>query len=669
MRRSIIGLGFAVMLTTLLLSASPAFATPPTGVLVNPSSGGPGTIISDQKNGTDSLYRFLVRAAATTSGATIKSVRIEIQPHNAGAGNFVTLGNATQVGSTDAWSLLWNETASGIPTGSTDTGQVRALVVDSNGESSFVPNAAGMGVTFDTSQGTARITTPADGANLDFSTSNGSATLSGTASAGVDRVNAFYSTDNATTGPTWTSCGSVTLVANPTATSSWSITCALASGTNPSSVTQVAVVAASNGTVTTGSGDAVRVTGAGVGPNSLVITPSTVSQSSGHCQLFTAELLDNAGNPVTSGATIDVTATGPVNATYFATVSGKTSAFSSPLVAQSTTNRFETADTCDKYDTSTGAGGKQPAGPGQSGDEEVVNTSTTPETKLITGTTDSHGLFTFAVVTGSTGATSIEAWNDSGTNTPPATCSSGATPCGVTSLTFVTPVATTIQISPTQGKAPLGKTATFTATVLDQFQNSMGGVEASFSVTSGPNATKDLDGNPSTPPGYFGFCTTGANGGQCAMKYTDMAKKNGIDVVTTFLDTNGNQMPDPGELQASGKQTWGTPVTPTSLTIQPSTKTTIHPGQSVNVHGQLTSASKSCVAGSVIVLSNAHGALARFTITPGSVKQLSNGQWTGAYHFTRKPTHTEYDHTSYAGSLSCGASRAPTKGAVQIQVT
>ena len=667
MRRSIIGLGFAVMLATLLLSASPAFATPPTGVLVNPSSGGPGTIISDMNHGKISLYRFLVRAAATTTGATIKSVLIEIQPHNASAGNFVTIGHATHVGSTDAWELMWNETASGIPTGSTDTGQVRALVVDSNGESSFVPNATGQSVTFDTSQQSAAITTPADGANLAFSTSNNSATLAFTASSSVNEIQAFYSTTDAATPPSWQSCGSVLFNPGVTGPSSSTVTCALASGTNPNSVTEVAVVPISNGAVTTGSGDAVRVTGGAVGPNSLVITPNGPTQSSGHCQLFTAELLDNTGLPVTS-ATIDVNATGPVNATYFATVSGKTSSFFAPVAAPSPTNKFETADTCDQWDNSTAAGGKN-AAPDEGGAEEVLNTSVTPETKQITGTTDSHGLFTFAVVTGSTGTTSIEAWNDSGTNTPPATCSSGATPCGTASLTFVTPVATTMQISPTQGKASLGKTATFTATVLDQFQNTMGGVEASFSVTSGPNASKDLDGNPSTPPGYFGFCTTAAAGGQCAMKYTDMAKKNGIDIVTTFLDADGNQMPDPSELQASGRQTWGTPVTPTSLTIQPSTKTTIHPGQSVNIQGQLTSASKSCVAGSKIVLSNAHSALAHFTISPGSVKKLSNGQWTGAYHFTRKPTRTEYDHTSYAGSSSCGASRAPTKGAVQIQVT
>ena len=669
MRRSIIGIGFAVMLTTLLLSASPAFATPPTGVLVNPSSGGPGTTISDMNHGKISLYRFLVRAAATTTGATIKSVLIEIQPHNASAGNFVTIGNATHVGSTDAWELLWNETASGIPTGSTDTGQVRALVVDSNGESSFVPNATGQSVTFDTSQQSAAITTPADGANLAFSTSNNSATVAFTASSSVNEIQAFYSTTDAATLPSWQSCGSVVFNPGVTGPSSSTVTCALATGTNPSSVTEVAVVPISNGAVTTGSGDAVRVTGAAVGPNSLVITPNGPSQSSGHCQLFTAELLDNAGLPVAS-ATIDVNATGPVNATYFATVSGKTSSFFAPVAAPSTTNSFETADTCDQWDTSTAAGGKN-AAPDEGGAEEVLNKSVTPETKQITGTTDAHGLFTFAVVTGSTGTTSIEAWNDSGTNTPPTTCSSGATPCGTASLTFVSPVATSIQISPTQGKAPVGKSATFTATVLDQFQNTMGGVEASFSVTSGANASKDLDNNPSTPPGYFGFCVTGANGGQCAtpVKYTDIAKKAGTDTVVAFLDANGNQMPDPGELQASGKQTWGTPVTPTLLTIQPSTKTTIHPGQSVNIHGQLTSASKSCVAGSMIVLSNAQGPLAHFKISPTSVKKLSNGQFTGAYHFTRKPTKSEADHTSYAGSSSCGASRAPTKGAVPIQVT
>src|SRR5207247_2097620 len=105
-------------------------------------SSGPGTWVSDKNDGTDTLYHFTVRAAATTPGASVASVRVQVEPPGAVA--FVTVGNAIQVGTTDTWELKWNLTGSGI----SGNGSVRALIIDSNGEAVVVPSADGQSVHF-----------------------------------------------------------------------------------------------------------------------------------------------------------------------------------------------------------------------------------------------------------------------------------------------------------------------------------------------------------------------------------------------------------------------------------------------------------------------------------------------------------------------------------------
>src|SRR5947209_5968538 len=72
-----------------------ALASLPSGVFLNPSdadSHGPGTYISDKNDGTDSTYHFLLQADTTNQGASVTSVRIQIEPPGSNA--FVTVGNA-----------------------------------------------------------------------------------------------------------------------------------------------------------------------------------------------------------------------------------------------------------------------------------------------------------------------------------------------------------------------------------------------------------------------------------------------------------------------------------------------------------------------------------------------------------------------------------------------
>src|SRR2546423_15699215 len=152
-------------------------------------------------------------------------------------------------------------------------------------------------------------------------------------------------------------------------TTRWPLTCNAPSG-DASKVTAVAVVPYSQSpnpgptpVPQLGAGDAHRVVPFVIAPNSVVISPASVSQSTNDCQLFPAQILDSSGSNL-SGKRIDVHATGPGNDTFFAAVSGKTDSFTSPSNPQAHSN-YETAASCDKNNHSSG-GGKQPAGPGQS---------------------------------------------------------------------------------------------------------------------------------------------------------------------------------------------------------------------------------------------------------------------------------------------------------------
>jgi len=123
-----------------------ANAVPPTGSFLNPASSaisGPGNVLSDKPDGTDSTYRIAVRANDPDVGGSIASVQIQIKGCN--ETTFQSIGNATRVGSTDTWVLNWDEstfTPQADITGCA-TGAIRALVTDSNAETSFVGGTNG----------------------------------------------------------------------------------------------------------------------------------------------------------------------------------------------------------------------------------------------------------------------------------------------------------------------------------------------------------------------------------------------------------------------------------------------------------------------------------------------------------------------------------------------
>jgi hypothetical protein len=698
MRRALLPAACALLTLGFLIPASPAFATPPAGAFLNPSSSqsnGPGVFISGKNDGTDKLYHFTVRAIPTTSGATVSSVRIQIEPP--GGFSFVTIGTAIAVGTSDTWELKWDSAASGIGPGG---GAVRALVTDSNGESAYVPSDLGQSVQFDNTFPTAEMTSPADGGSLSFDTNN-RATLSGTASADTTSIDAFYTVSPPTTTQTWKECargGQPQPVAPSGSTTTFSLTCTLKSGDDATQVQAVAVLPINNNPPPTfppqqqqkGAGDAHRVAGASAIGNSVVISPASPAQSIGDCQLFTLQVFNSSGQNV-SGDPVDVQVTGPNDNTYFATVNGKTDAFTAPNnpAASDAFPPAETTDTCDKYNHGSGGGSQQsapPPGPGVPGAESIHGGSNSqsmakPETKQIAGTTTDHG-FTFALVSHSAGTSQIRAWDDSnGSPLPndtndnangacPASGSSATEPCGVDTAVWEIPAAASLTLAPVQGTGSVGGDHELTVGVVDQHANPLPNSAISFSVTVGPNANQDLDGDPSSPPGFIGFCVTKTDG-TCTKTYSDASKAKGADTINAYLDANGNQVPDQGELQATAHQVWGggTGAVPTSLTLHPTKKQTRHRGQHVTFSGDLISANRSCVAGKTIVLFTKHGRVDRYRITPGDLHRRHSGAWAGDYAFVERVMRSNTYHTQFAGGTGCQKARAPRSGGVRVVVT
>lgn len=89
--------------------AGTAGAAVPTGAFLNPNDDGPGAVVSDQPDGTDGTYHFVVRAT-DPDGGTITGVVLQIEDGDADNA-FETIGAATRVGTTDTWELAGDVSA------------------------------------------------------------------------------------------------------------------------------------------------------------------------------------------------------------------------------------------------------------------------------------------------------------------------------------------------------------------------------------------------------------------------------------------------------------------------------------------------------------------------------------------------------------------------------
>lgn len=108
-------------------------------------------------------------------------------------------------------------------------------------------------------------------------------------------------------------------------------------------------------------------------------------------------------------------------------------------------------------------------------------------------------------------------------------------------------------LSPVVDTREVGSTLTATVRAVDGSGSVSPNVIVDMHVTGGPSVASDLDGNPSTPAGYVGRCTT-ATDGRCALRYTGVAP--GTDSLQAFVDTDGDVKVDPGELQVTVSITW-----------------------------------------------------------------------------------------------------------------
>jgi hypothetical protein len=81
---------FGALLGVVPLLTGTAGAAAPTGSFLTPNNDGPGPVISDQLDGTDGLYHFVVRVN-DADGGTITSVVLQIDDGDADAA-FETIG-------------------------------------------------------------------------------------------------------------------------------------------------------------------------------------------------------------------------------------------------------------------------------------------------------------------------------------------------------------------------------------------------------------------------------------------------------------------------------------------------------------------------------------------------------------------------------------------------
>lgn len=109
-----------------------------------------------------------------------------------------------------------------------------------------------------------------------------------------------------------------------------------------------------------------------------------------------------------------------------------------------------------------------------------------------------------------------------------------------------------IDATPQSDTNEVGQSHTITCSTTDNFGDPLAGQNCDFDITGGPNDTVNVDGNPLTPVGYIGQCTTAANG-TCSVSYTSAA--TGTDTINVFADQNNNDTDD-GEDSDVVSKTW-----------------------------------------------------------------------------------------------------------------
>ncbi|HWC14581.1 MAG TPA: Ig-like domain-containing protein, partial [Actinomycetota bacterium] len=141
-------------------------------------------------------------------------------------------------------------------------------------------------------------------------------------------------------------------------------------------------------------------------------------------------------------------------------------------------------------------------------------------------------------VPGATGGTGGACANQSFPGTTGGTGSGAQNSCTaeVVRKEWVSPATvTSVDARPEEDTNEINTPHTITVRTGNALGETLSGQVITFDVTSGVNSTRDIDNNTSTPGGFIGQCTTGADG-TCAVSYSSALV--GDDVITACIDAN-----------------------------------------------------------------------------------------------------------------------------------
>lgn len=374
---------------------------------VNPSGyGGSGDNVA-KKTDADTRYHLVARVEAVGI-----EPGVEFLISSSATGPFTKIGDATRLGTSDAYELLWDVNVADGPytiraqvTG-TNTFVDRSITVNNTPPSPADPRD----VPFETVE----IISPTLGTTASFS--RGALSIQGVASTGADGVDLFYtkvSARDTAASAQWILCGFVDLAGGAAAPQGFKGDCTLTAPDQPSQVTGIAAIAVDctvqnncDARIVSGqprqatrhSGDAHRVFGLEANPL-ISIEPAEAQETPGTCQRLVLSVIDQTGQPM-GDLSVDVHATGPTDDIHF----------------------------CNPND------GSSRRAPDQGGHAAVSDEPTsgfhqseTADTHHTEGETSSSGRFIFGVTSPNEGDTEILGWVDVADNDERGTDENGDT--------------------------------------------------------------------------------------------------------------------------------------------------------------------------------------------------------------------------------------------------
>lgn len=370
---------------------------------VSPSGfGGDGAAGGDEISNKDDGAPGFHIVTRVDAPAIIEGIEILLAP--SGGTTFSNLGEASRVGNSDTYELTW---AVDVPDGGY-TMRARVLGTNVAEDRTVTVNNATAAPPSPPDQPeqrqaeTVKISNPAAAAGVAFT--NRAVTVDGTASAGAEGVDLYYTkapAKDTVAASAWISCGYADLSGSGTSVQSFSGTCALTGSDQPGQVTGIAAIAfdctQDGGNATPGgtpgrcpgnddSGDAHRVFGFEATPI-VAVEPAETATAPGQCQKMVMTIDDQTGQSI-GNVNVDVHARGPGDNVDFCDLD----------------------DGSDHQRNAPNDGGHEV----QAGQEDqgYHDEAAGPDTSHIEGTNNSAGRFVFGLSSDVTGDTQLTVWYD-----------------------------------------------------------------------------------------------------------------------------------------------------------------------------------------------------------------------------------------------------------------